>query len=123
MTRIRIKWPKGELTAQLEDTPTAKAVLAALPAKARANTWGEEVYFSLPAEVKLERDACEVVDPGTVCYWVQGGSLALPYGPTPVSRGTECRLVTKVNVLGKLEGDPRRLATVRDGDAVEVTPA
>jgi hypothetical protein len=123
MTRIRIKWPKGELTAQLEDTPTAKAVLAALPAKARANTWGEEVYFSLPAEVKLERDAREVVDPGAVCYWVQGGSLALPYGPTPVSRGSECRLVTKVNVLGRLEGDPRKLATVRDGDPVEVALA
>jgi hypothetical protein len=24
-------------------------------------------------------------------------------------------------VLGKFEGDPRQLATVRDGDAVEVT--
>ena len=45
MTRIRIKWPKGELFAQLADTPTAKAVVAALPAKSRANTWGEEVYF------------------------------------------------------------------------------
>jgi hypothetical protein len=121
MTRIRIKWPKGELIAQLADTPTAKAVAAALPAKSRANTWGEEVYFTLAAEVQLERDARAVVDPGTVCYWVQGGSLALPYGPTPVSRGDECRLVTRVNVLGKLEGDPRTLASVRDGDPIEVT--
>jgi hypothetical protein len=121
MTRIRIKWPKGELVATLTDTPTAKAVVAGLPAKARANTWGEEVYFTLKAEVKLEADAREVVDPGTVCFWVQGSSLALPYGPTPASRGSECRLVTKVNVLGKVEGDPRKLATVRDGDAIEVT--
>jgi hypothetical protein len=121
MTKIRIKWPKGELLATLADTPTAKAVLGALPAKARANTWGEEVYFTLKADAKLESDAREVVDPGTVCFWVQGGSLALPYGPTPVSRGNECRLVTKVNVLGKLDGDPRTLASVRDGDAIEVT--
>ena len=120
MTKIRIKWPRGELTATLADTATAKAVLAALPAKSRANTWGEEVYFTLAATVKLEADAREVVDPGTVCFWVQGSSLALPYGPTPVSRGSECRLVTRVNVLGKLDGDPRTLATVRDGDAVEV---
>jgi hypothetical protein len=123
MTRIRIKWPKGEVVAELADTPTANAVVAALPAKSRANTWGEEVYFTLPADVKLEAGAREVVDPGTVCYWVQGGSLALPYGPTPVSRGNECRLVTKVNVLGKVEGDARKLATVRDGDAIEVTQA
>ena len=50
LTRIRIKWPKGELFAQLADTPTAKAVAAALPAKSRANTWGEEVYFELVEE-------------------------------------------------------------------------
>jgi hypothetical protein len=122
VTRIRIRWPRGELTAQLADTPTAKAVTAALPAKSRASTWGEEVYFSLAATAKLEPDAREVVEPGTVCFWVQGGSLALPYGPTPVSRGDECRLVTRVNVLGRIEGDPRRLATVRDGDPIEVTP-
>ncbi len=29
--------------------------------------------------------------------------------------------MTKVNVLGKFVGDPRKLATVRDGDTVEVT--
>ncbi len=120
MATIRIKWPRGELTATLADTPAARAVLAALPARARANTWGDEVYFSLAAEVALEPDAREVVDPGTVCYWVQGSSLALPFGPTPVSRAGECRLVTRVNVLGKLDGDPRLLATVRDGDAIEV---
>jgi hypothetical protein len=120
MKRIRIKWPKGELIAQLADTPTAAAVLDALPAQSRANTWGEEVYFSLPADVTVEREAREVVDPGTVCFWVQGASLALPYGPTPVSRGSECRLVTKVNVLGRIEGDPRALASVRDGDTIEV---
>ena len=123
VTRIRIKWPKDELFAQLADTPTARAVAAALPAKSRANTWGEEVYFTLAADVQLEHDAREVVDPGAVCFWVQGGSLALPYGPTPVSRGNECRLVTKVNVLGKIDGDARKLATVRDGDAIEVTLA
>jgi hypothetical protein len=109
--------------AQLEDTPTAKSLLFALPAKSRANAWGEEVYFSLPVDAKLERDAREVVDPGTVCFWVQGRSLALPFGPTPASRGGECRLVTRVNVLGRIEGDPRALSTVRDGDPIEVVAA
>ena len=123
MSRIRIKWPLGELTATLEDTPTARLVLAALPAKSRANTWGEEVYFSMPVSAKKEKNAVEVVPPGTVCFWVEGSSLALPYGPTPVSKGDECRLVTSVNVLGKLDGDPRALARVRAGDAIEVTVA
>jgi len=123
MSRIRIKWPKGEVTATLEDTPTAKQVISTLPARSRANTWGEEVYFSLPVSVKKEKNAVEVVPPGTVCFWVEGSALALPYGPTPVSKGEECRLVTSVNVLGKLDGDPRALAGVRDGDSIEVTVA
>ena len=115
MQRIRISWPKGELTAVLADTPTARKLVAALPCSSRAQTWGEEVYFSLPVDATLEADAIQVVDPGTVCFWVEGSSLALPYGPTPASRGDECRLVSKVNVLGKLEGDPRQLAKVADG--------
>lgn len=115
MQRIRISWPKGELTAVLADTPTARKLAAALPCSSRAQTWGEEVYFSLPVDATLEAEAVQVVDPGTVCFWVEGSSLALPYGPTPASRGSECRLVSKVNVLGKLEGDPRQLAKVADG--------
>jgi hypothetical protein len=115
MQRIRISWPKGELTAVLVDTPTTRKLVAALPCSSRAQTWGEEVYFNLPVDATLEADAVQVVDPGTVCFWVEGSSLALPYGPTPASRGSECRLVSKVNVLGKLEGDPRQLAKVADG--------
>lgn len=118
--RICISWPQGELIAQLDDTPTARKLIAALPCSSRANTWGEEVYFALPVSVTLEADARQVVDPGTVCFWVEGSSLALPYGPTPVSQGDECRLVSRVNILGKLEGDPRRLASVRDGDTIKV---
>jgi len=121
MTRIRIKWPRGELMATLDDTATARALVAALPASSRANTWGEEVYFSLPVSVKKEKNAVDVVPPGTVCFWVEGSSLALPYGPTPVSHADECRLVTAVNVLGRLEGDPRALSHIRDGDTIEVT--
>jgi hypothetical protein len=119
-TRIRISWPKGALTALLRDTPTTERLLAALPCESSARTWGEEVYFSVPVKAKLEPDARQVVDPGTVCFWVQGGSLALPFGPTPVSQGDECRLVTAVNVLGAFEGDARKLKTVRDGDEVRV---
>ena len=123
MTRIRIAWPKGELTAVLSDTPTARKLLEALPCEASANTWGEEVYFALPVSVKLEADARQVVEPGTVCFWVEGHSLALPFGPTPIAKGKECRLVAPVNVLGRIEGDPRALATVRDGDGIRVSEA
>ena len=121
--RLRIRWPHGEVLATLDHTPTAQALARALPCSAPASTWGEEVYFSVPVDVALEAGAREVVEPGTVCFWVQGGSLALPFGPTPASRGEECRLVTAVNVLGRIDGDPRVLAGVRDGMWVTVEAA
>jgi hypothetical protein len=119
--RIRISWSKGSVTATLEETPTARALAAALPVTARAQTWGEEVYFEIPVEAKLERDAKQVVPPGTVCFWVEGGSLALPFGRTPVSDGDEPKLVTRCNVLGEIDGDPKQLASVRAGDGIIVT--
>ncbi|MGD1019338.1 MAG: cyclophilin-like fold protein [Verrucomicrobiia bacterium] len=121
--RIRITWDKGEAFGVLIDAPTATKLLKVLPCSSSANTWGEEVYFSLPVSTVLEADAKQVVPPGTICFWVEGQSLAIPFGPTPVSRGDECRLVTKVNVLGKLEGDPRVLKSVRDGDEIRVEVA
>jgi hypothetical protein len=120
MARVRIAWPGGEVSANLRDTSTAKQLVAALPCEARANTWGEEVYFEVPLRALLESDAQQVVDPGTVCFWVEGSSLALPFGPTPVSMGDECRLVTRCNVLGKIDGDPRRLKNVKQGTTIRV---
>jgi hypothetical protein len=119
-TRIKMSWAKGAVWGELDDTATARKLRGALPCSSTANTWGEEVYFSVPMQADLEADARQVVPPGTICFWVQGDSLAIPFGPTPVSTGDECRLVTKVNVLGKLEGDPRALKSIRDGDAIRV---
>ena len=118
--RIRISWEKGEVFGVLTGTPTAKKLLNVLPCSSSANTWGDEVYFSVPVNAEMESDAQQVVPPGTICFWVEGQSLAIPFGPTPISRGDECRLVTKVNVLGKLEGDPRVLESIRDGDQMRV---
>lgn len=44
----------------------------------------------------------------------------MPFGPTPAWQGGECRLVTAVNVLGRLEGDPRVLDAGLDGDPLRV---
>lgn len=117
---IRVSWSSGELQARLYDTPTAAKLLAALPCESRANIWGEEVYFDVPVQAELEADARQVVDPGTVCFWVEGNALALPYGPTPISQGSECRLVSEVNVIGCFEGDPKLLTTVQSGEVIQV---
>ncbi|MEV8020557.1 cyclophilin-like fold protein [Streptomyces sp. NPDC086554] len=118
--QIRISWPAGHLTATIEDTPTAQALGKVLPLASTAHTWGEEVYFDTGVSVPIEDSAQQVVEPGTVAFWTDGDSLALPYGPTPISRGDECRLASPCNLLGRIDGDPRLLATVRSGDPVRV---
>ncbi|MFF7239430.1 cyclophilin-like fold protein [Streptomyces collinus] len=118
--QIRISWPSGHLTATLGDTPTAHALAKALPLSSTALTWGMEVYFDTGIAFSRETDAREVVEPGTVAFWTDGDSLALPYGPTPISRGDECRLASPCNVLGRVDGDAQILATVRAGDPVRV---
>lgn len=120
MLRILISWKVGEVIANLRETPTVKQLLAVLPCEASAQIWGKEVYFDLPLTAVLEADAEQVVAPGSVCYWVEGHALALPFGPTPISRGDECRLVARCNVLGTIDGEPRQLDKVRQGAAIRV---
>jgi uncharacterized protein len=115
----------GQTRLQIEllQTPTAKALLAALPFESRAQTWGEEVYFATPVSAELEKDARQVVEPGTVCFWTEGEAIALPFGRTPISTDERPKLASRCNVLGKILGDPRNLASVKAGQTVRVEPA
>ena len=108
------------LEAELRDTPITRALAQALPFEASAQTWGEEVYFTTPVSAKLEPDAKQVVDPGTVCFWTEGDALALPYGRTPISADERPKLAARCNVLGTLTGDARRLAAIKAGQQIRV---
>lgn len=116
MFQIEITWPDGKLTATLRDTPSTRALLAATPFETTANLWGEEVYCATPSlKLSNEPDARQIVEPGEVCYWLGGDSLALPWGRTPISKDARPCLVEACNVLGKVDGDPRQLARIPSG--------
>jgi hypothetical protein len=121
--KLRLQAGKVLLGIELRDTPTARAILEAVPFEARAQTWGEEVYFTTPVSAQLEPDARQIVEPGTVCFWTEGDALALPYGRTPLSADSRPKLASRCNVLGRIEGDPRELAKIRSGEKVTVSRA
>ncbi|MCX8100709.1 MAG: cyclophilin-like fold protein [Geminicoccaceae bacterium] len=120
---LRLVIGEVELTADLLDTPTARAIAAAVPFQSRASTWGEEVYFATPVKAALEADARDVVEPGELAFWVEGRSIAIAFGRTPASRAEECRLVAPVNVWGRAREDVRALKVVKPGDRIRVEAA
>jgi len=123
MSRLRVEAGAVAFELELGDSPTSKALLAAAPFEAQAQTWGDEVYFSTPVSAKLEPGAKQVVEPGTVCFWTQGDALALPYGRTPISTDDKPKLANACSVLGKVVGDFMVLKRVKGGTKLKVTAA
>lgn len=112
----------GDVTviATLNDSPTADAVWEALPISARAQTWGDEIYFGTPVEAEIDDYAEETVEMGAVGFWPPGSALCLFFGPTPMSAPGEIRPASAVNVLGAIDGDAAVLKVVTSGTAISV---
>jgi len=117
---IRIFSGDVSIVATLRDTPTAQAIAMALPITSRAQTWGEEVYFSVPVNAALEADAKDVVEAGELAFWVEGNCIAIGYGKTPISQGNEIRLAARTNIWADAIDDVKQLAGVKAGDEIRV---
>jgi len=121
MVRIRFDFGTLTLDAELIETPTAKAVAAALPVASSVRTWGEEVYFEIPVNTAREKEARAVVRPGEIAYWPDGHCIAIGFGRTPISQGDETRLASPCNVFATALGDVKALAAVKAGTRVTVS--
>jgi uncharacterized protein len=121
----RITITSGSLTIDgvLSASPTADAVWNCLPLHASVNTWGDEIYFSIPVKVDLEEDAKEIVEVGDMGYWPSGAAFCIFFGPTPVSRPGEIRPASAVNVFGTVTGDTEALKQITEGSAITIAKA
>jgi len=108
--------------AELNDSRTATAIAVRLPIEAKAETWGDEIYFDIGQALAGESPR-EVVELGDLGYWPPGQAFCIFFGPTPMSRGDEIRPASPVNVVGHVVGDARAFTKVRAGSRVRIEAA
>jgi uncharacterized protein len=116
--KIRITVGKLSMEAELNGTPTAQKVAAALPLRCSFNTWGDEIYFSIPVSAPLDESARETVEIGDLGYWPTGQAFCIFFGPTPMSTGGKIMPASAVNVIGKVLGDAAEFKTVMNAREV-----
>lgn len=126
MRTIRITVGKVQATAELNSSVTADAVWNTLgdsAISARANTWGDEIYFTIPVQIDEAPDAQATVSLGDLGYWAPGSAMCIFFGPTPMSRGSEIRPASPVNLFGRINGDATVFRSVRSGESILVEKA
>jgi hypothetical protein len=116
---IRITAGGVKSEARLNASKTARAIWDALPIEAKAQTWGDEIYFSIGLDVAAESPQA-VVEMGDLGYWPPGQAFCLFFGPTPASQGDDIRPASPVNVFGRVTGDARAFKAVRAGTPVVI---
>jgi hypothetical protein len=108
-TLIKIRAGGLELSAELNDSPSAKKLISLLPLQFNMSRWGDEYYGDCGIKVELSSDARDVMEKGELAVWPTGSALCIFFGPTPVSKGNEPRAVSPVNPVGKLIDSPEVL--------------
>ena len=116
---IRITAGSVSAPAELNDSSAAAAIAAKLPIIAKAETWGDEIYFGLPFSAPSDAPQ-ETVALGDLGYWPPGKAFCIFFGPTPMSRGDEIRPASAVTVVGRITGDARAFKKVRAGTGVTI---
>ena len=123
MKSIKIAIEGFELTAHLNDSDTAEKIYNATPFESMVNTWGSEIYFSIPVESPSAPNARADLEIGEIAFWPPGTAFCIFFGPTPLSQNERPRAASPVNVIGKIEGDPSVLRKVKGGATIQIIKA
>ena len=121
MEKIRIETGDIRLVAELNGSYIAISIFNMLPLSGIANTWGDEVYFSIPVHIDQSADARQEVGIGDLGFWPAGDAFCIFFGPTPVSTSEIPKAYSPVNVFGHILGDATELRKVSNGDEIMVT--
>jgi|SRR5881396_1654650 len=84
---IRITAGAVSAKAQLDASKTASAIWDALPIEAKAETWGDEIYFGIGVTIAPESPRA-MVDMGDLGYWPPGKAFCISSGRHRRARAT-----------------------------------
>ena len=120
MKKIKINFLSISILVDLHDTENAIQIWESCPIKAIVNTWGKEIYFETKVKAIKDKTAKNVINKGEIAFWVEGSSIVIGFGPTPISKGDEIRLVTNANIIGETTSNLSTLSMVNSGEIVIV---
>jgi hypothetical protein len=111
---MKIKITIGSLSmeAELNDSSTSQKIWNTLPLRTSFNTWGDEIYFTIPVDLPLDETAKEEVTIGNLGYWPTGKAFCIFFGPTPMSSPEKIIPASAVNIFGNVIGDAKRFKDV-----------
>ncbi len=108
------------LKAELFDTSCARSIAGALPIIAVPNEWGDEFYFKVPVDMPLDDTATTSVKVGDIGFWPPGNALAIFFGPTPISKGSDPVPASAVNLVGLISGDAAILKGAKGATEIRI---
>ena len=109
------------LQAELNDSPTAKELIAALPFSGSASRWGDEYYFSTPVSAGEGPDATADWKVGDLAFWPPGNAFCILFGPTPASSSDAPRTASPGNPIGRILDDVEPLKSLVGSVSVQVS--
>lgn len=122
-TQIIVTIGSIHLDGELLDSACARMIAERLPIEAVPNEWGDEFYFTIPVQMHLDETATRHVRVGDIGYWPPGNALAIFFGPTPLSTGSEPVPASEVNLVGRIVGDAAMLRTAKGASYVRIEKA
>lgn len=118
---IRIIVGQVTLDGELFSSECAGKIADALPIETSPNEWGDEFYFAIPVHMPLDDSATLSVKVGDIGYWPPGHALALFFGPTPMSAGSDPVPASEVNIVGRVTGDAKLLKKALGAKSIKIS--
>jgi uncharacterized protein len=118
--KVKITAGSVSLSGEFSDTDCARAIAEKLPLEAVPNEWGDEFYFTIPVKLPLDKTATQKVTIGDIGYWPPGSALAIFFGRTPMSTGTDPVPASEVNLVGRIVDDALLLKKAKGAARIRI---